>query len=42
MYKVGIIGCGAIFQRHYESIQANDNFELVSICDVDEEKTKNI
>jgi len=42
MYKVGIVGCGAIFQRHYESIEANDNFKLVSICDVDEEKTKKI
>jgi predicted dehydrogenase len=35
-YKVGIIGCGAILPRHLESIEANDNFELVAICDIQE------
>jgi predicted dehydrogenase len=34
--KVGIVGCGKIFIRHYEAIQANDGYELVSICDTDE------
>ncbi len=33
-YKVAIIGCGAIFDRHYESINKNKNFELVALCDV--------
>ena len=36
-YKVGIIGCGAIFPRHIESINKNDNFDIVSICDIQEE-----
>jgi UDP-N-acetyl-2-amino-2-deoxyglucuronate dehydrogenase len=35
-YKVGIIGCGAIFNRHLEGIEANDDFELVAICDINE------
>ena len=37
-YKVGIVGCGKIFNRHYEAIQFNENYELVAICDVDVSK----
>ena len=33
-YKVGIIGCGKILQRHIESVNENENFELVALCDV--------
>ena len=33
-YKVGIIGCGGIFPRHIEAIEANSDFELVSVCDI--------
>lgn len=32
--KVGIIGCGGIFPRHVEAIEANSNFELISVCDI--------
>lgn len=35
MYNVGIIGCGAIFNRHVTSIKNNKNFKLVAICDID-------
>jgi len=35
MKKVLIIGCGAIFNRHYSAILKNDDFELVAICDID-------
>jgi UDP-N-acetyl-2-amino-2-deoxyglucuronate dehydrogenase len=35
-YKVGIIGCGGIFPRHIEAIEANSNFELISLCDIQE------
>jgi UDP-N-acetyl-2-amino-2-deoxyglucuronate dehydrogenase len=35
MYNVGIIGCGAIFNRHVESINENKDFNLVAICDID-------
>ena len=35
MYKVGIVGCGAIFNRHVASIKDNKNFKLVAICDID-------
>ena len=31
--KVAIVGCGAIFNRHYESIQASDVFKLEAVCD---------
>ena len=33
-YKVGIIGCGAILPRHIEAIEANSNFKLVALCDI--------
>jgi len=33
--KVGIIGCGKIFPRHIEAINENDDYELISICDID-------
>jgi len=33
MKNVLIIGCGAIFPRHLESIQNNEDFNLVAICD---------
>ncbi len=42
MYKVGVIGCGAIFKRHLESINNNDNFILSAVCDVDQEKLNNL
>lgn len=35
--KVLIIGCGAIFIRHLEAIQKNNNFKLVAICDIQKE-----
>ena len=35
MYNVGIIGCGAIFNRHVLSIKENKNFKLRAICDID-------
>jgi predicted dehydrogenase len=41
-HKVGIVGCGAILPRHLESIEANDNFELVAICDIQEDLVKNL
>ena len=38
-HKIGIIGCGVIFERHIEAIKANSNhFELVALCDIDERK----
>jgi UDP-N-acetyl-2-amino-2-deoxyglucuronate dehydrogenase len=37
--RVGIIGCGMIFDRHVEAIKANqDFFELAAICDIDSKK----
>ena len=41
-YKVGIIGCGSIFQRHLEAINENENFELISICDINSELCSSI
>lgn len=35
-YKVGILGCGAILNRHVESIESNENFDLISVCDIQE------
>ena len=36
--NVGIIGCGMIFPRHYQSIEANKNFSLVGVCDINIDK----
>jgi predicted dehydrogenase len=33
--KVGIVGLGAISNRHIDAIRGNDYFELVSVCDLD-------
>ena len=35
--KVGIIGCGKIFVRHMEAIKANKEYELIAICDTNQE-----
>jgi predicted dehydrogenase len=34
--RVGIIGCGKIFPRHLEAIEANEDYKLVAMCDTDE------
>ncbi len=39
-YNVGIIGCGKILVRHVEAINSNENFTLVSVCDIDKELLK--
>jgi len=41
-YRVGIVGCGKILPRHMEAIEKNDNFSLISVCDIEYEKIKNI
>ena len=39
IYKVGIIGCGNIFQRHLEAIKENsEHYSLVAICDVNKKR----
>jgi len=38
VYRVGIIGCGEILIRHIESINENEDFQLVSLCDIDDDK----
>jgi predicted dehydrogenase len=38
MYRVGVIGCGAIFERHVESIENNDNFVLSAVCDTNKRR----
>ncbi|MEH7304814.1 Gfo/Idh/MocA family protein [Neobacillus drentensis] len=41
--RVGIIGCGSIAQhRHIPEYQANKNVEIVAVCDIDEERVKEI
>lgn len=38
--KVGIIGCGKILPRHIEAIEANKEYHLVSICDINDSTLK--
>tara|TARA_R100001163_G_C5068486_1_gene208896 strand:- start:5394 stop:6404 length:1011 start_codon:yes stop_codon:yes gene_type:complete len=40
--RVGIIGCGGIFPRHIEAIEANPNFELISVCDIQKSLVKSL
>lgn len=42
VYNVGIIGCGAIFRRHYEAISNNKKYNLVAVCDIQPTLAKNI
>ena len=41
-YKIGIIGCGAIFPRHLEAIESNSNFKLIAVCDIQETLVKSV
>lgn len=38
--RVGFVGCGRISKRHFEAIASNDGIDIVTVCDVDEEKAK--
>ncbi|MCX6810150.1 MAG: Gfo/Idh/MocA family oxidoreductase [Candidatus Berkelbacteria bacterium] len=38
-FKIGVIGCGTIFDRHIEAIKTNSaNYKLVALCDSDKRK----
>lgn len=38
-FKIGVIGCGTIFDRHIEAIKANSfNYKLVALCDIDKRR----
>lgn len=39
-FKIGIIGCGAIYKMHAGAISESDNLEIAAICDIDIEKAK--
>lgn len=41
-YNVGIVGCGSIFKRHVDSIINSKKYNLVAICDIQEELVVNI
>lgn len=42
MINVSIIGCGAIFNRHLEVINESEDYNLISICDIEEVVYKEI
>ena len=38
---IGVIGCGSIAElAHFPSIKRSENVELISVCDIDEERAK--
>ncbi len=41
-YNIGVVGCGKIFSRHFEAINQNKKYNLVSVCDTDELTLLNI
>lgn len=40
MFKIGIVGAGAIGKSHKRAIMANEKCELVAVCDINEENAK--
>lgn len=42
VYNVGIIGCGSIFRRHYESISKNEQYKLTAVCDIQPDLAKSM
>ena len=41
MFKVGILGCGAIYNRHLDAIKKNKNFKLTAVCDINKDLSEN-
>lgn len=40
-YKIGVIGCGRISKKHFETIKnLKDQLELKAVCDIKEDKAK--
>ena len=42
MFKIAIVGAGIIGKSHSDAILSNPDCELVAVCDVNEEKAKEI
>jgi UDP-N-acetyl-2-amino-2-deoxyglucuronate dehydrogenase len=40
MIKIGLVGCGRISLRHFECIEANPEFKLMAVCDIDKNKAE--
>jgi len=41
-YKIGLVGCGRISKKHFETIKnLDDKFELKSVCDIKKDRAKN-
>ena len=40
--RLGLIGCGGMMRNHAAGIQMLDNVDITAVCDVDEEKAKNV
>lgn len=39
--RAAIIGCGSIYTMHADAIAANENAELVAVCDIEPERAQN-
>lgn len=39
-FRIGLIGCGAIYKMHAGAICESDNLEIAAICDIDFEKAE--
>ena len=41
--RIGVIGCGSIAKhRHLPEYKMNPNVELVAVCDINEERAKEV
>ena len=41
-YKIALVGCGRIAQKHFEAIQSDKQFELTGVCDISMERAKEV
>jgi len=38
--NIGLIGCGRIAGHHFKAVEKNNNFKILSVCDLNKEKAK--
>ena len=39
-FNIGLLGCGRISKNHFDAIKQVEKYELVGVCDTNEERAK--
>ena len=42
VFKVGLVGCGRISEKHFSAIEKHEKLKLVSVCDEKKESLENV